>query len=190
MSRRDYAGRRRPAHLAPLLLKGSTMPEFQMNGKELPAFASLSPFAQGYIEALFFTESCASLYTIENWQEDETQEALREGQADGCLPSDSGFSDLHPDALEAIKRDCGAFHVNARDLLRQAYKREGYSEEQAGHDFWLTRNGHGTGFWDRAPLAFAGLGERLSEKAREFGESHVWFADHVDYGNAPFVHYQ
>ena len=26
---------------------------------------------------------------------------------------------------------------------------EQYSaEDLAGHDFWLTRNGHGTGFWD------------------------------------------
>jgi hypothetical protein len=24
--------------------------------------------------------------------------------------------------------------------------------EQAGHDFWLTRNGHGAGFWDRPKL--------------------------------------
>ena len=23
-----------------------------------------------------------------------------------------------------------------------------YSAEQVGHDLWLTRNGHGTGFWD------------------------------------------
>lgn len=25
-------------------------------------------------------------------------------------------------------------------------------EAQAGHDFWLTRNGHGTGFWDRPEI--------------------------------------
>lgn len=24
-----------------------------------------------------------------------------------------------------------------------------YSPEQLGHDLWLTRNGHGAGFWDR-----------------------------------------
>ena len=24
--------------------------------------------------------------------------------------------------------------------------------EQAGHDFWFTRNRHGTGFWDRPEL--------------------------------------
>lgn len=24
-----------------------------------------------------------------------------------------------------------------------------WNDEQIGHDLWLTRNGHGTGFWDR-----------------------------------------
>lgn len=26
---------------------------------------------------------------------------------------------------------------------------EQWDDEQIGHDLWLTRNGHGTGFWDR-----------------------------------------
>lgn len=28
-----------------------------------------------------------------------------------------------------------------------------YTAEQFGHDFWYTRNGHGTGYWDRERLA-------------------------------------
>lgn len=42
----------------------------------------------------------------------------------------------------------------------------GIDAAQAGHDFWLTRNGHGAGFWDR------GLGEQgelLSKVAKTFG---------------------
>jgi len=27
-----------------------------------------------------------------------------------------------------------------------------YSPEQLGHDLWLTRNGHGAGFWDRKEI--------------------------------------
>jgi hypothetical protein len=41
---------------------------------------------------------------------------------------------------------CRNFEDAARALkidLRQ------YSAEQLGHDLWLTRNGHGAGFWDR-----------------------------------------
>lgn len=40
--------------------------------------------------------------------------------------------------------------------------------ERAGHDFWLTRNGHGAGFWDRG---LGALGERLSEAAKVYGSA-------------------
>jgi hypothetical protein len=47
--------------------------------------------------------------------------------------------------------------------------------EQAGYDFWLTRNFHGNGFWTRPEL----YGERYSEKfttlAESFGEAHALF---------------
>lgn len=59
--------------------------------------------------------------------------------------------------------------------------------EAVGHDFWMTRNGHGVGFWDRG---LGDEGDALSEIAREFGEAHVWFADHVEHGNAPYVYHQ
>ena len=40
--------------------------------------------------------------------------------------------------------------------------------EQLGHDLWLTRNGHGAGFWDRG---LGALGDRLTEAARSLGEA-------------------
>ena len=42
---------------------------------------------------------------------------------------------------------------------------------QFGHDFWLTRNGHGAGFWDRAPSSdpiHTEIGEKLATIARTF----------------------
>ena len=42
---------------------------------------------------------------------------------------------------------------------------------QLGHDLWLTRNGHGAGFWDRG---LGELGERLSEAARSLGEAYAF----------------
>ncbi len=43
-----------------------------------------------------------------------------------------------------------------------------------GHDFWLTRNGHGAGFWDR------GLGERgarLTAACKPYGEVNLYLTD-------------
>lgn len=45
---------------------------------------------------------------------------------------------------------------------------------QFGHDFWLTRNHHGAGFWDRGDGA---LGQRLTELAHPWGEAYLYIGD-------------
>lgn len=45
---------------------------------------------------------------------------------------------------------------------------------QAGHDFWLTRNGHGAGFWDRG---LGELGERLTRAAKIYGGVDLYVGD-------------
>lgn len=47
----------------------------------------------------------------------------------------------------------------------------GQSLEQIGHDFTLTRNGHGAGFWDRG---LGDIGKRLTEACKPFGETHAF----------------
>lgn len=149
------------------------MPQFELNGKDDSEFSDLPMIVQGYIECMFFTSDAPGVDSEEFWT-DEYQADMMEGRTDGCLPSDLGFSDLTADALAQIQADCGTFHVKARDLLRQAYEREGYDAERAGHDFWYTRNGHGVGFWDRSALDADGLGEALSDIARSFGEAYPY----------------
>ena len=57
--------------------------------------------------------------------------------------------------------DCLKFLEKAQDLIPNN------QWEQAGHDFWLTRNGHGTGFWDRPEI----YGEENAKKLTEISES-------------------
>lgn len=49
------------------------------------------------------------------------------------------------------------------------------------HDYWLTRNHHGVGFWDRG---LGDLGHRLTTISQYGGEYNVWHSpdgsDHVD----------
>lgn len=40
---------------------------------------------------------------------------------------------------------------------------------QAGHDFWLTRNGHGSGFWDRKEI-YGNLSDTFTLLSKEFGQ--------------------
>lgn len=93
---------------------------------------------------------------------------------DGTPLDDScGPDAIAPDALARMVEDCRRFRESHRDLYA-----DGWSDEQAGHDFWLTRNGHGAGFWDRyddCPQAEAG--ERLSDAARHWGTCNLYRGD-------------
>jgi hypothetical protein len=51
-----------------------------------------------------------------------------------------------------------------------------WDKEQFGHDFWLTRNEHGTGFWDRDDGG-SGAGEKLTNMAHEYGPAVVEVGD-------------
>ncbi len=76
------------------------------------------------------------------------------------LDENYGPDDLAPATLAEFKSDCEAFQeANAADLAD-------LDPEQSGHDFWLTRNGHGAGFWDRG---LGELGERLSKASKVYG---------------------
>jgi hypothetical protein len=127
-------------------------------------WTDLDAFTQGYIEALFFTESSPA-FDSDEWHSAKCRKAQEDGQADGTLPGDVGFSDLAPEALAEIIEDCRAFQEAFAADLAEAYAHEevSYSEERAGHDYWLTRNGHGAGFWDRG---LGAVGDRLSDGAR------------------------
>lgn len=62
--------------------------------------------------------------------------------------------------------DCETFaEDNAADL-------EGIDPARAGHYFYLTRNGHGAGFWD---LGLGKAGERLTRAAHAYGSADVDF---------------
>lgn len=98
----------------------------------------LDAFTQGYIKCLFFT-----------WPEDEGDDDEESEFVGGITSPD--YSDLAGSALATIMDDCAKFQADNAALLAEAYARD-YSEERAGHDFWLTRNGHGAGYWDRDEL--------------------------------------
>lgn len=101
--------------------------------------------------------------------------ALWSSTGDDEKPPDAehGVSDIDPDTLAGMKADCARFaHENAADCIAYVEARRGWS--YAGHNLWLTRNGHGVGVWDRG---LGALGERLSEAARKFGEVYLEAGD-------------
>jgi hypothetical protein len=72
----------------------------------------------------------------------------------GGNPLDDNYTadDLDPDTRAEMEKDCAAFiDLFWSDLFRPGIyqgRSGAHAVELAGHDFWLTRNGHGCGFWD------------------------------------------
>jgi hypothetical protein len=88
----------------------------------------------------------------------------------GGDPIDKTFDlcDFSEPALLAACRDCDAFREQAGELLNNL------DNEQAGHDFWLTREHHGAGFWDRG---LGEVGDKLTKIAYSFGEGDLYVGD-------------
>jgi hypothetical protein len=77
-------------------------------------------------------------------------------------------------ALELAKEECGCFIEIHKDVLDNLSERGAMFAPNAGNDLWLTRNGHGAGFWDRG---LGADGETLSKTARAMGAVDVVLAD-------------
>lgn len=134
--------------------------QFIPKGTEGDPYESCDEFERAYITALLWTE----------------EERMREEEPD---MGGGSFQDFHADTLASIKEDCAKFRES--DAYKAAIAAGWWTEPGAGHDFWLTRNGHGVGFWDRYSesqnKAAHDLGDVLSEVARKFGESFMYFGD-------------
>jgi hypothetical protein len=96
----------------------------------------------------------------------------------GGDPLDANYTmaDLAPETLETMRADCARFaRENAADIAEGTAGRDFTVDERAGHDFWLTRNRHGAGFWDGDwPEA---VGARLTAAAHAFGEVNLYVGD-------------
>jgi hypothetical protein len=108
------------------------------------------------------------------------QAALWSSNDESDEPLDQNYdeSDLSDSARTSMREDCEVFlSVNRIDLVEYESvmpRREWSTSAQAGHDFWLTRNHHGTGFWDRG---IGALGDRLTRAAQSYPEVHLYVND-------------
>jgi len=113
--------------------------------------------------------------------------ALWSSNDDNDFPLDQNYdiSDIAPTTRAAMLIDCAKFyHAHAHSIhcngAPQARDVSGLSmraceASQAGHDFWLTRCGHGAGFWDGdwpEPAATA-----LTAASEAFGNVDLYIGD-------------
>lgn len=110
----------------------------------------MEKFTEGYIECAIWAS------TDEN---DRPLDSIGAGLSDGCLAQ--------------MLRECATFQADNAELLDRAGAER--DDDQLGHDFWLTRNHHGVGFWD-GRLSYE-IGQRLTDAAHRAGERTLYVSD-------------
>jgi hypothetical protein len=115
------------------------------NLKDAPM--DIDAFLNAYIECALWSTSDASSDDVYGPQ---------------TLDARYGPEDIAPDTLAAMRADCAKFIAEHQADLGAT----GAAPDECGHDFWLTREGHGSGFWDRG---YGAAGERLTSASRAYG---------------------
>jgi hypothetical protein len=116
-------------------------------------------------------------------------------RVDGCMDVDDdhplhGISeddniddhfDIHDFTEESLRKaefDCNNFFhdIGYAGLVDKAERFA--DDDHIAHDFWLTRNGHGAGFWDGdyedRDDPSDDCGDELTELCKDYGEQHIW----------------
>jgi hypothetical protein len=96
------------------------------------------------------------------------------GQGEWAQHDEYTRDNLAAEALARMTQDCAAFEQANRADLDEANDTYFRDDEHLGHDFWLNRNRHGTGFGDRG---MEEVGERLSAAADKFRECDLYLGD-------------
>ncbi len=143
------------------------MPEEKIESIAETEHESLEEFLNAYVEA-----------------------ALWSSTDDDGEPLDKNYdqADIAPETLAKMRADCAAF-LNHRlggcliDIAERLQAEGKYHcpgrcgvTEYAGHDFFMTRNGAGVGFWEEGDWP-KGMGDTLTETAKSFGTFDMYVGD-------------
>jgi hypothetical protein len=155
-------------------------------------FASADAFTRAYIQTALWCSTgpafgecpcCGGARLLNRWPEEQfTRQEMCDGPECGTrethyeppLEDNYGPEDFTPEAMAQMLADCAAFQAQCGETIAAAIATgevkcgPDFDEiGRAGHDFWLTRCGHGCGFWDGdwpEPMA-----EALTKAAEAFG---------------------
>lgn len=81
-------------------------------------------------------------------------------------------NDIAAGSRALMAEDVVAFVVGCEEHRPDVFA--GMGAVQVGHDFWLTRNHHGAGFWDRG---LGEVGQWLTDMAHPYGDASLYVGD-------------
>ena len=119
-------------------------------------------FLRGYVEAMLWANT---------WVDEPGGEGLGDFRDVSYWYQGPGrwWEDSPVDLTDAATFwECFAYVILSLDYGRRG--EEWSRAELAGHDFAITRNGHGAGFWDRG---LGAIGDTLTDEAKAYGSHSV-----------------
>jgi hypothetical protein len=125
-----------------------------MNMEQEMKTEKLDSFTRAYIEAALWSST------------DENDEPL---------DANFTFEDLSENAIYTMRVDCEHFQ-ELHGIPEYNDSRWFSDSEKAGHDFWLTRNRHGVGFWGRSELDKE-TQKRLTDAAHTYREQNLYVGE-------------
>jgi hypothetical protein len=103
-----------------------------------------------------------------------------ESDDSGGEPMDANYGpgDIASKTLREMRKDVRDFMESNAKLILKAEINEGQWSRwgRAGHDFWLTRNGHGAGFWDGDWMPRS-IGDALTKASKPYGGVVLYVGD-------------
>lgn len=121
---------------------------------------NVEAFVRGYIEAMLFSST---------------------DEMDVPLNKNYTIEDIDPLTMDRIENDCRSFlHSAGPWITAERFKGAmvGSLEAHAGHDFWFTRVGHGSGFWDGDwEGEDGGFDGPITSRAKAFGNIDPYVGD-------------
>lgn len=87
------------------------------------------------------------------------------------------ISDFSKNAIDIIIDDCSKFQTQYADLLNKFYtsaRTDGFNKftaEHAGHDYWMSRNGHTPLFWNKSSKT---ISEELNKASLAQGNAELF----------------
>lgn len=138
---------------------------------EMDAYNAIKEYVQVNKKSLNEVEAAANDDMLSGYLSTALWSTNDQSDERGGRPMDENYSldDIDPETIARAEKDCADFEAKAGNLL------DGLDMGTVGHDFWLTRNGHGAGFWDGDYEK--SVGDALTKISKEFGEVDLYVGD-------------
>lgn len=124
----------------------------------------IDSIVSSYLEAVIFTEYDNGVTITE-----EDPEYDEDGDNIIYPFNDKSVDDFSDEAKNQAYEEIAWFIDNAGSAI------DDITDESIGHDIWLTRNGHGAGFWDKG--YDSDIEEVLEQLSKDLGDMYAYVGD-------------